>query len=527
MKKLFTSLIFSVLLLFSSNVFAVPILNSLPSASATIYLDFDGQLVQGTIWNGGNPINCAASGLTNTQITEIFQRVAEDYRPFNLNITTDEAVYLAANPLKRMRIIITPTNYWNTGVGGAAWVGSFTWGDDTPAFVFNNMLGPNNLKMVAEASSHEGGHTLGLSHQSKYGNDCNTPTEVYSLGLGAGEIAWAPIMGNSYYRNMSNWNNGPTPYGCTAVQDNLTTITTQNGFGYRADDYSDLLNASTYNLAGNNFTANGNITTNTDVDAFKFTLAQNSNFHFTAMPYSIGANSSGANLDVRIEIYNSPTSLIRVYDPSTSMSVTIDTVLTAGTYFIKINGAGNENTSSYGSLGSYTLNGNFGALPIRSVSLSGKSEKGNHNLSWNIIADEPIRTIEVQASTDGTAFSPITSMGGTANQFSYQPSKNSTFYYRLKVTSVLDQTVYSNTIALKAAAGDNLFSVSTFVQNEIVVNASENYQYLLTDINGRVISTGKGNKGVNRINVTNQSGGMYIIQLFNNDQRQTERIIKQ
>lgn len=527
MKNLITSLIISILLLFAGNVFAVPILNSYPSAAATIYLDFDGQLVQGTIWNNGNPINCAPSGLDDTQITEIFQRVAEDYRPFDLNITTDEAVYLAANPFMRMRIIITPTNSWSPGVGGAAWVNSFVWGDDTPAFVFNNMLGPNNPKMVAESAAHEGGHTLGLAHQSKYGNDCNTPTEVYSLGVGAGEIAWAPIMGNSYYRNMSNWNNGPTPYGCTVVQDNLTTITTQNGFGYRVDDYSETLNGSTYALSGNNFTANGNITTNTDVDAFRFTIPQNSNFHFTAMPYSIGANSSGANLDVRVELYSSSTNLIRVYDPLNSMSVTIDTVLNAGTYFIKISGAGNENTSSYGSLGSYEISGNFGALPIRSVILSGKVDKNQHELNWSIVADEPIRTIEVQASTNGTSFGAITSMGGTSNQFSYEPSKNNTFYYRLKVTSVIDQIVYSNTVALKAGGTNDIFNVSTFVQSEVVVNASENYQYLVTDINGRVVSTGKGNKGLNRINVSNQSSGMYIIQLFSNNQRQTERIIKQ
>ena len=69
----------------------VPILNSLPSAQAVILLDFDGHVVTGTSWNYDGPINCNSSGLDNTQITTVFNRVAEDYRPFNINITTDPA----------------------------------------------------------------------------------------------------------------------------------------------------------------------------------------------------------------------------------------------------------------------------------------------------------------------------------------------------------------------------------------------------------------------------------------------------
>ena len=240
MKKLFTSLIFTLSILFSLPGFAVPVLNSFPSATATIFLDFDGHYVQSSVWNGGNPINCAASGLTDLQITEAFYRVAEDYRPFNINITTDSTFFLAAPLNRRMRIIITPTSSWaQAGIGGKAYIGSFIWGDDTPAFVFSDRLG-YSPKKVGECISHESGHTVGLSHQSKYdGIDCANPIEPYNTGFGTGETAWSPIMGQSYYRNMSNWNNGPTPYGCTDLQDNLSIISTQNGFGYRTDDYTE------------------------------------------------------------------------------------------------------------------------------------------------------------------------------------------------------------------------------------------------------------------------------------------------
>ena len=68
-----------------------PVLNSYTSANAVMLLDFDGHLVSGTSWNVSGPINCSSSGLSSVaQITEVFNRVAEDFRPFNINITTEE-----------------------------------------------------------------------------------------------------------------------------------------------------------------------------------------------------------------------------------------------------------------------------------------------------------------------------------------------------------------------------------------------------------------------------------------------------
>lgn len=529
MKKLLSIFILAGILLISLPAFSVPKLSSYPSATAVIFLDFDGHYVEGTIWNSGNPINCAPSGLTTAQITEAFNRVAEDFRPFNINITTDSTVFLAAPLNMRIRVIVTPTSSWYpTGNSGVAYVGSFVWQDDTPAFVFSDRL-TYSPKKVGEIISHESGHAVGLSHQSKYdGVNCNSPIEQYNSGFGTGETAWSPIMGNSLSRNFTNWNDGPTPWGCTVTQDNLTIITTQNGFGYRTDDYSDELSSGTYTITGNNFNVPGVITTNSDKDAFKFTLPQNTNFNLTAIPFNVSGNWIGANLDIRIELYSSPTTMIRDYNPLGTLSATIDTILNAGTYYLRVYGTGNNNIGSYGSLGSYTLTGSLGGLPIHDVNLSGSVDKNKHNLNWRIIADEPIRDIEIQTSVDGSNFSALTAVTPVATRFAYQPFKTNTIFYRLKVTSVINQTVYSNTVALKNTGNaDKSFQVSTLVQNEIVINASENYQYVLSDINGKRIVTGNAQRGINRLDVSGQARGMYVLQLFNNGQQQTERIIRQ
>jgi hypothetical protein len=525
MKKLY---LLAMLAVFALAAAAVPKLSSFPSASATIFLDFDGHYVHSTVWNGGSPINCAASGMTDAAITEVFNRTAEDFRPFDINITTDSTAFLAAPINKRIRVIVTPTSYWYSGVGGVTYIGSFKWGDDTPGFVFCDRLGPNSPKMVGEACSHESGHAVGLSHQSKYGSDCMTPTEPYNLGSGSGESGWAPIMGNSYYQNMSNWNNGPTPYGCTNFQDNLSIITEENGFGYRIDDYTETLNASTTTITAGNFSKDGIISTNTDKDAFRFVLPQGRSFYLSAIPFHVGANNTGANLDIKIDLLNSAGSIIKTYDPAATMSVVIDTVLNAGTYYVRIDGTGNINTGEYGSLGSYTL-ASAVALPIHEITLSGNNNNSKHNLNWNIIADEPIQSIVLESSADGSNFKNLTTVTATGKSFSYSPFQNESLYYRLKVTSVIGQTAYSNTVFLKGInpVTDNIFKVSTLIESDITVFAPVPYQYQLSDINGRIIRNGTGVKGFNNVNISSQPRGIYIMQLFSNNQKQSERIIKQ
>lgn len=501
----------------------VPALNSYPSAAATIYLDFDGATVNAAYWNSGNTLQCEAAPLSNTQITEVFNRVAEDYRPFSVNITTELAKFEAAPTQQRIRIIVTPTSAWRPGVGGVSYTGSFTWGDDTPGFVFTDRLG--SVKAIAECISHESGHTVGLSHQSRYNGNCQL-TETYNTGEGTGETSWAPIMGNSYGRNMTGWNNGPTPYGCNNTQDNLTIITTQNGFGYRTDDHGNNNDAGASILNNVVFNAEGVISTTADKDAFQLNMPATGPVHLEVKPFMVGSGyNTGANLDVLVELFNG-SQLLRTYSPAESMSVLIDTSLVAGQYYIVVSGDGNLFTNGYGSLGSYILSGNRGALPIRSISLQGNASGNKHSLQWNIIADEPIQMQELQSSTDANNFAAIGTINNAQRSFNNTVSESAVMYYRLKVTTVAGEQAYSNTIALKSA-GQKAFTVTTLIKNEIKVNAPEKYQYRIVDINGRTIAAGNGQQGANSIYFTRPTPGMYFIQLLGVSAKQSERILKQ
>jgi hypothetical protein len=308
-----------------------------------LLLDFDGEIISNTAWNTNGPINCSAAALTSTEMDEIFDRVSEDYRPFNITITTDDSIYQLANPTRRMRVIITDSWEWYGQAGGVSYIGSFTWGDNTPCFIFSSLLN-YNVKNISEAISHEAGHTFGLKHQSVFDAACGFQSE-YNYGSGSGEIGWAPIMGCPYSENMSTWYNGPTIYGCTSYQDDIGIIASMVGF--RPDDYGNTIQNSK-KITGS---INGIINNNSDVDFFQvnFTSAVTVN----AVPFNVGAGNSGANLDVLMKIYNQSKTLVYTINDPAILSAT--QALPAGKYFISIQASGNAYASPYGVMGQYSL----------------------------------------------------------------------------------------------------------------------------------------------------------------------------
>lgn len=533
--KNFTRKILSLFItLLSLKSFSLPILNSYPTATATIFLDFDGQTVNSSLWNGGSTLICAAAPLSDVQIEDVFKRVSEDYRSFDINITTDSTVFFAAPLNRRIRIIVTPTSSWKPNVGGVSFTGSFKWGDNTPGFVFSDRLN-NNTKYIADCCSHESGHTLGLSHQAKYDVNC-TLLESYNTGLGGSsdQTSWAPIMGSSYSKNISSWNNGPIPSGCTSYQDNLNIITSANNINYRLDDFGDTLNEFTYvpensntNITStNSFSLSGNISKTEDKDAFKLIFDHTKRVNLSVNPFSVGVNNDGANLDVKIMIYDGFKNLICIKDPKETMSVNLDTILEKGTYFVVIDGAGNNNMSDYGSVGNYTFNCSTSKIAIRSLALTGAAALDGHDLHWVTENPEAIAAQSVEISSDGVVFTTVTNVNIRSKDFHYTTNDNNVKYYRINVTTVSDETVYSNVVSIKPAS-TNLFKVNNLIQNQITVNASENYQYKILDINGRMIATGKGVKGYNNINMYNASKGIYVIQFYGATTKSVERIIKQ
>ena len=511
-----------------------PVLNSYPSATAAIFLDFDGHTVDGTSWNRqGSPIVCETSGLNTEQVTQVFNRVSEDFRPFNITITTDLTKFLAAPIDKRMRVIITRTAGWygNTAAG-VSFVGSFTTGDDTPCFVFSGLSG-YDIKKIAEAISHESGHTLGLYHQSRYDANCNKIAEYYA-GQGSGEIGWAPIMGMGYSRNFTLWNNGPNSLSCTNYQSDLDIISSsQNGFGYRTDDYDNSFYKATPALFFNNeFAVKGVIEQNTDSDLFLFNMNRRGRFQLNAIPYHAGPGNAGSNLDLQISLFNGSQALLNIYNPGALLNSFADTILTAGNYYLKVEGKGNEYAPAYASLGSYSLNATIKTgvlLALPKLKLTGLQNGGIHQLSWIIEADEKMTKQILEISVDGNDFIELPQNAVDTRSYIYRPVYSANIQYRLKALSVDGHSYYSNSILLKKNdAGQRPIILSNLIKsNTVTISSPGNYKYSIFDFNGKTISSGHLINGINKINSHNMIAGMYIIRFTNNDQQWTDKLLSQ
>jgi hypothetical protein len=534
MKRLYKSVLLALLLVGSFQTFAqVPIYNSnTASGVPVIFLDFDGHTVQGTSWNVNGPIFCGPSGLANDQITEIFNRIAEDYSPFTINVTTDSTKYWAASSTKRMRVIFTVTSSWyGNNAGGVAYTGSFSWGDNTPCFIFSALLG-YSTKKCAEAGAHEAGHTFGLRHQASYDASCNL-VSAYNYGYGDGETSWAPIMGVGYSRNLTTWHNGPNPYGCNNLQNDMQIITSNAGVSFKADEFGDTFNGATStSFVGTKAKTGGNINTDSDKDMVKFTLTSAKKVNINALPTSVGAGDAGSNLNLEMVLYNGSKQALNKYNPTSELSASVDTTLGAGTYYIQLDGVENPYASDYGSVGSYSVlieEAPLTTLPVHSLNLRGTAENGYHKLNWVVDADEKLVNQVVEISTNGKDFTTLSSTEIASRSFSYHSETAGVIFYRVKVTFDNIQTYYTNIIAMRSSGTEGrpkLFS-TVINSNSLMVSSPSSYQYAINDINGRVVSKGQIPAGSSSIQTNYLSQGTYMIRFANGNDQYVEKFLKQ
>jgi hypothetical protein len=303
--------------------------NSSPSkAQVVVLLDFDGQQVQNTTWNANGPINCPAvpaSLLTNSMKDYILQSVTEDYSGFFIKVTKSEADYQAAPATKRMRCIITYNMMDQFGnLGGTSFISSMLWGDNTPCFIFCDVL-QYNQKYIAGAVSHELGHTFGLQHQSRYSADCEL-VEEYHTGFGSDALGWAPIMGLSYYQSLVTWHNGQSILGCDQLQSDMNII--KSVAGVKADDYSDSFNSNTIQLPSSGSKA-GILENAGDRDAFLKNETTSRRIKLI----------SNGNSDLALEVYNTNGQLAAVYDDANGTGVN---VVISGKKYLRVRISANQ-----------------------------------------------------------------------------------------------------------------------------------------------------------------------------------------
>ena len=365
-------------------------LHSRPGSTKTIYLDFDGHYVSGSLWNtdprwslpaqthpafslDGDPTTF--SDAERDVIQGVWQRVSEDYAPFDVDVTTADpgpAGLLrtsAGDQTFGTRALVTPSDpavdaLCGGGCGGVGFIGTFSDGADVyqPAWIFPQELGWDT-KAIAEAASHEVGHNLGLQHDA-------TATAGYYSGQGA----WAPIMGGSYGRPISQWSRGEYA-GADNFQDDLAVIT-ENGLATVPDDHGDTSSGAT-TLTSADRTATGVVSTAADRDWFGLPQGCSG-----AVTVSVLPAPTSPNLDVQLRLRSgdgtllatsNPASGVVSYDVASGLGASAQINATAGTtLYAEVDGVGSGDPlsngySDYASLGRYTISSTGCAAPPPAV----------------------------------------------------------------------------------------------------------------------------------------------------------------
>jgi len=369
------------------------ILHSRPGSTNVIFLDFDGHVVVGTAWNNSlsrTQIIARAfstdsdattySDAEQDMIKRIWQRVKEDFAPFDVDVTTEEPPVVHT---RVARVLITRNtdtannNNPSSTAGGVAYVnffGSSLYAYYSPAWVYHNNLS-NSEGNIAEAASHEAGHNLGLSHDGKTGGIS------YYTGHGSNVTSWAPIMGTGYGRSVTQWSKGEY-YLANNTQDDLQILTGK--LGYIPDDHGDTLeNATQLALLSNSIVQattplndpgnlqpenKGVISPNGDADVWAF-ASGNGNINLHIKPWISAGTTRGNNLDISVSLLNSNGNVIASSNPTNETMVDIQMTLTSGVYYLKVERSSfgtPTNTvptgyTDYGSCGQYFITGSIPA----------------------------------------------------------------------------------------------------------------------------------------------------------------------
>lgn len=218
-------------------------LHSRPDASRVIHLDFDGHFLpadhawvdhpvtghpeladtEHPAWDpaGDGP---ALSQAEAVALHAIWEAVAEDFAPFDVDVTTQDPGLdglVKSSPADThygAKAVITSNSpaqvLCTEDCSGIAFLGSFdAYERAGVAWVFNEGLSAD-IAYTADTISHEIGHNLGLGHHGGGGDD------KYYQGHGG----WAPIMGAGWHRPTTQWSRGDYAGANNPGQDDLALI---------------------------------------------------------------------------------------------------------------------------------------------------------------------------------------------------------------------------------------------------------------------------------------------------------------
>ncbi len=185
-------------------------------------------------------------------------------------------------------------------------------------------------------------------------------------------------------------------------------------------------------------------------------------------------------------------------------------------------------------------------LPVQFLNFTGSVQHNNVPLSWSIITPKEIDHFEIERSTDNINYAKV----GVNNQavqlnqaqgFGHTDDiagiSNEILYYRLKVIGKTGEVKYSNILVLRRTKSNTTVAImpnpaSSYLSIRIYAEKDADMDVRIIDNIGRTVLVQrqkvlKGNNTVQLNGLDKFSNGFYSLQLVNNNELITEKLIIQ
>lgn len=369
------------------------LLHSRPGAAKVIYLDFNGHVIKGALWNTdmvATSITAPAFDLDgkpttfnyaeHAMIQKIWKEISDAFAAFDVDVTTQDP---GVENIRKTAV--GDTNFGSRvcfggkssylpnllqpgddpdGILGITMLNSFNYpvstvayANDCPVLIFSDSLyQKGSAKDVADTAVHELGHAFNLNHSAT--DDGTTQVEYY-----AGHNDWAPYMGDTTGKSVAQWTNGDYDANATNTEDNLLEIS--KSIPYKLpDDHGNTTGSATVLSTTKvkstersvvpvylyTSSATGLIHNRADKDVFKIEVGEGE-FYAEAI-----AADPQANLNIGLRLLDSAGDEVLddygySYFSEDGMNGYLYNVsLPAGTYYIEVDGVGaywDENSATF------------------------------------------------------------------------------------------------------------------------------------------------------------------------------------
>jgi MYXO-CTERM domain-containing protein len=289
-------------------------------------------------------VDVAPLPLAKAQLWRAWQIVAASFSAFEVNVTTDAAVYEATPMRDRGKACSRPQT-------GRSSCGLNAFGTTRCCNIFNKGNGYHQ----GATFTHELGHLMGLRHDGATGG------VEYFRGLN--NFRWCPIMGASTPKTawagqaLFQWSKGEYA-NANNKQDDLMIIS--RNLPFRTDDIPTsralIIDDGSRISASENF---GQIASNTDSDRFTFAVGEGGGRAVLTIDRT--EYVAGGYLDVEAQIQDASGMVLAQGNDMAARTAKLDIMLPAGEYELIVKGGG-EGTpqagfSNYSSLGYYGISG--------------------------------------------------------------------------------------------------------------------------------------------------------------------------